>query len=430
MNAPERNLRIGHGQFDPLSGDLTLGGRSARLRPRTSVLLGYLLSHPDRVVGKDELMQAVWPDVVVTEDSLVKCVKEIRQALGEEGRDWIRTSPRQGYAFVGAPAAPLPAQPVPSPPAALPDRQRRFRVAAGAMAALVLVFAVGLVGWQQTDLSSTAYPTHSLVVLPVVNQTGDPARDNAVDDLTEALIDSLGTIHRATVIAPGTAFQYKGRAADARSIGRELKVRYLLAGTLRMNGDRTVLAARLVSTETAVLLLSQDFPLGPGGMPELREDVLDGVAITLGLRLVHAEAERSGRAEAIRAAETLSQARSILRWQPDAAGVAKARALLEEAVRDDPRLPLGWAMLASTYLHDARFNAEREQQLKRAAEAIARAVAIAPDSAAVRMIEGRVLYEQGSMPQALAAFERCIEINPSHAWAHGLKAAALVMLGR
>src|SRR3990167_5297931 len=109
MNAPgERSLRVGHGLFDPLSGELSLDGRTVKLRPRTAALLSHLVQHSDRAVGKDELLHAVWPDVVVTEDSLVQCVKEIRHALGEPGRDWIRTLPRQGYAFVARPGDPHP----------------------------------------------------------------------------------------------------------------------------------------------------------------------------------------------------------------------------------------------------------------------------------------------------------------------------------
>ena len=100
----ERLLQVGGGWFDPLAGDLTLDGETTRLRPRTAALLAYLVRHADRVVGKDELLQSVWSDVIVTEDSLVQCVKEIRRALGHAGHDWIRTVPRQGYAFVASPA--------------------------------------------------------------------------------------------------------------------------------------------------------------------------------------------------------------------------------------------------------------------------------------------------------------------------------------
>src|SRR5512133_1702647 len=101
MNAPgERTLKVGNGHFDPLRGELVLDGRILKLRPRTAALLSYFVQHPGRSLGKDELMRAVWPDAIVTEDSLVQCVKEIRQALGQAGHDWIRTLPRLGYAFV------------------------------------------------------------------------------------------------------------------------------------------------------------------------------------------------------------------------------------------------------------------------------------------------------------------------------------------
>src|SRR5512140_1984466 len=202
MNAPsERTLKVGDGLFDPLRGELVLDGRIVKLRPRTAVLLSYLVQHPGRTLGKDELMQAVWPDAIVTEDSLVQCVKEIRQALGGAGHDWIRTLPRLGYAFVAdSPEHPQPA-------GAQPARAVwRLPVALGLLA---LIF-VGVVAWRFVPglpSSSSSAPPRSFVVLPVVNQTGDPAQDRAAEDMTGAITDTFGR-GLLTVVAPRTACTY------------------------------------------------------------------------------------------------------------------------------------------------------------------------------------------------------------------------------
>ena len=103
MNAPgPRCYAFERFHFDPLRGQLTNGGTPIELRPKSLAVLHYLVAHPQRLVEKDELLAAVWGKVVVTEDSLVQCVREIRQALGDADQRIIRTIPRSGYMFVAA----------------------------------------------------------------------------------------------------------------------------------------------------------------------------------------------------------------------------------------------------------------------------------------------------------------------------------------
>ena len=143
MESRSGRLKVGSGWFDPVSGELSLDCQLTRLRPRTAALLAYLISHSDRVVGKDELLQSVWPKVVVTEDSLVQCVKEIRRALGPGRHDWIRTVPREGYAFVAVPeeAPVLPSTPTERSPRSL----KRFSIAALTVAVAAGAIALALI---------------------------------------------------------------------------------------------------------------------------------------------------------------------------------------------------------------------------------------------------------------------------------------------
>src|SRR5262245_47040761 len=78
---------------------LRRGGEDLRLRPKSFDVLRYLAEHPGRVVTKDELIQGVWPDIHVTDDSLVQCIGDIRQTLGDDAHKIIKTVPRRGYLF-------------------------------------------------------------------------------------------------------------------------------------------------------------------------------------------------------------------------------------------------------------------------------------------------------------------------------------------
>jgi TolB-like protein/DNA-binding winged helix-turn-helix (wHTH) protein/Flp pilus assembly protein TadD len=419
-------MQLGSGQFDAVSGELTLDGRTTRLRPRTAALLSYLITHAGRVIGKDELLRAIWPKVVVTEDSIVQCVKEIRRALGHGRQDWIRTVPREGYALVAPAAIPTDAP----PKSAARWSARQFAVAGAAV--VLMASAVGVVLLRGPDRVPDRKAL-SLVVLPVVNLTGDTALENDADEMTERLARSLSRLPGAFVIAPSTAFTFKGRAVDVRRVGSDLGVRYVLEGTLRRQKDSWLqLTVGMADSTNAMQLSSETFETPVKDASELRTDVVTRVAGSLGLRLVRLEAQRSQRVQGQPdATALLSRARAALRWAGQGEqGVTEARQLLEEAVRHDDGLAEAWALLAWTYLDEIRFRPGSEEDLLRASQAVDRAISLAPDNADALGAKARLQYNRAQMPQALSSFQRAIELNPSDPQWHAHSAATLIMLGR
>jgi DNA-binding winged helix-turn-helix (wHTH) protein/TolB-like protein/predicted Zn-dependent protease len=426
MNAPgERTLKVGHGLFDPLRGELVLDGRSVKLRPRTAVLLSYFIQHPDRSLGKDELMRAVWPDVIVTEDSLVQCVKEIRHAFGEAGRDWIRTLPRLGYAFV-ADSAPPPQQLAAQPAMA------RWRQMAGLVLLVLLVAgAVGWRFWPAPPAERTSAPPRSFVVLPIVNLTGDPAQDRAAQEMTEAITDTFGR-GLLRVVSPSTAATYKGEPVDVRSLGARLKVRYVVQGALRLDDSQPVLTLRMADTSTAVQLWQQELRIGPGWSQQLRED-LEGVTTEFIHEMRSADARHEGNPDAMKSAELERRARGLLRGPPATTETARqlqVQALLEEALRLHDQSASAWAVLAGAYLHDVHFSPDRARKLERAVAAAERSVKLAPTSVPAHIMRGWVHIEEGRWAQALKMFDRAIELNPKDAWAVASRGYGLLHAGR
>lgn len=426
MNTPgERTLKVGDGLFDPIRGELLLGGRTVKLRPRTAHLLSYLAQHPGRAVGKDELMRAVWPDAVVTEDSLVQCVKEIRQAFGEAGRDWIRTLPRVGYAFVADSPEHL------QRAAAQPATARwRLLVAVGLLAMVL----AGVVAWRfvpPSPDSGASAPPRSFVVLPIVNMTGDPAQDRAADDMTETITDTFGR-GLLTVVAPSTASTYKGQPVDVRTLGAALNVRYVVQGALRMDETQPVLTVRMADASTAVQLWQQDLRIGPGWSQQLRED-LDGITTAFINAMRTADARRSGNPDAIRSAELVSRARDLLRGPAATTETERwleVQALLEQALRLHDQSASAWAVLAFAYMHNIQFSPDRARKLKQAVAAAERSLEIAPTSDPSHITRGFVHMEEGRPALALGMFDRAIELNPKNAWAIVSRGYALLHLGR
>src|SRR5262252_6867223 len=115
--------------LDFARSSLRTADRNVELRPKAFEVLRYLVENADRVVSKEELIKAIWPNVIVTDDVVAHCVSEVRQAIGDGGQAIIKTIPRRGYRFAvpvlclaaNSAAAPQPALPTTDVPPAGPD---------------------------------------------------------------------------------------------------------------------------------------------------------------------------------------------------------------------------------------------------------------------------------------------------------------------
>ena len=203
--------------------------------PQVFDLLVHLIRNRDRVVSKDDLLEAIWQGRIVSEQTLASHINAVRKAIGDSGDEQrlIRTVPRKGFRFVAevkeareaaaSPvAAPPPAAPVATEPLALPDRP-------------------------------------SIAVLPFTNMSGDPARDYFADGMTEDIITELSRFRWLFVIARNSTFTYKDRAVDVKQVGRDLGVRYVLEGGVRQASERVRITAQLIDATTGAHLWADRF---------------------------------------------------------------------------------------------------------------------------------------------------------------------------
>src|SRR5437899_2197195 len=194
--------------LDTARNSLRAADREVALRSKCFELLRYLVENPDRLVTKEELLKAIWPNVVAADESLTHCVSEVRQAIGDSKQTIIATVPRRGYRFI-APVS---------------------RVATSAAAAPI--------------------DPPSVAVLPFAYLDGDPQQDYFSDGMTEDITTELSRFSELRVIARNSAFQYKGKAVDIRQVGRELGALYILEGSVRRSGDRIRITAQLIDATT------------------------------------------------------------------------------------------------------------------------------------------------------------------------------------
>src|SRR5208337_4675129 len=142
----------------------------------------------------------------------------------------------------------------------------------------------------------SAPPHLSMVVLPFANIGGDPEQEHFVDGVTESLTTDLSRIRGAFVIARNTAFTYKGKPLDAKTIGRELNVRYMLEGSVQRAGARMRVNVQLIDAETGNHLWAERFDKPLADLFDMQDEIVARLANALSAQLFAAEARRAEKA--------------------------------------------------------------------------------------------------------------------------------------
>ena len=156
-------------------------------------------------------------------------------------------------------------------------------------------FASRLMGASVAEDKLATAPRLSIVVLPFENLSGDKEQDYFADGITDDLTTDLSQLPDSFVIARGTAFTYKGKPGDAKQIGRELGVRYVLEGSVRRVGETITINAQLISTETGARVWADRFDGERSRLGQLQVEFVARLANSLGVEVVKAEALRAMR---------------------------------------------------------------------------------------------------------------------------------------
>lgn len=445
-------------ELDAQRRTLRRSGADVELRPLAFDALSCLVRHAGEVVTKDELVAAVWPGLVVTDDSIARCISDIRRALGDAEQKIIKTVPRRGYTLAvpveregprlatsepaglaGARTEAVPAGPGAIDPVPTPERgpsARRWALGAGAA---LLSVALAWSGWSMRRQSEVAAvrPGLSIVVLPLASDGGDSAQDRLAAALTDEITVDMSRIPDTFVIARATADSYRGRSVDPRQVGRELGVRYVLDGGMVRLGDALRLTLQLVDSESGRALWAERIDGEIPDLPALYRRVTGTVARSLDLKLQEVETARARARPAADLQDLLLQARWLLQFPratPDS--VLEARQLLERASVRDPGSAPAFALLAQTYNVDVAQRwlslrgATREQWLQHADRLSERAFQLDPADTRVVGVRATTLALAGRSDQAVELLERQIGLNRNDASAWFWLGYARCTLGR
>ncbi|MCV2361873.1 winged helix-turn-helix domain-containing protein [Paucibacter sp. DJ1R-11] len=276
---PEHALQIGDWLLDPSTGQLSrTDDEGLRLDARPLRLLVYLAGRAGETIGMDELLEQVWPGVVVTQDSVYQAITALRRALGDDSKQprYIATVPRLGYRLIAAvQTLPAPAEagldgntslaineemtPVTAPP------KRRTNVGL-ILSATLLSLAAGLAlfqlqPWRADGPAAAAQASapRPVAVLPFLDLSDKMDQEPFADGMSEQLIALLGKNSELRIAARSSVFAFKGKDIAPAALGQQLGVSHVIEGSVRLSGQTMRISAQLVRTSDGFVVWTESY---------------------------------------------------------------------------------------------------------------------------------------------------------------------------
>jgi DNA-binding winged helix-turn-helix (wHTH) protein/Flp pilus assembly protein TadD len=324
-------------------------GESSKLRPKTLEILRLLAGNAGRVLSKQQLMEAVWPNVHVGEDSLFQCIREIRAALGDDKRQVVRVISGRGYLFqaevtgaqateagvteAGVPAAPEIAS-VSGPKPAAPDTTAvatnsesakrysdfsRHRIAFASVAGLAILCTAVAVWMLRPGLIFARGPT-SIAVMPIADASNDPLVAQVAADVSGRLTDGLAKIENIRVLAQETGAP---------------KADFVVKGELQKNEQAWTIRTRMTNTATGEVTWTASYQVNPADtdLQMQQSRLAAGVGHALALRineLLNGDTRSAAKNKVV-----IEQATAHIN-QTSPERFQAAQAMLEKALAEDP----------------------------------------------------------------------------------------------
>ncbi len=447
-NSPRSEWQVGDWRVHPRQNELLRKGETARLEPKAMQVLVHLAERAGEVVGREELLSAVWPGVVVGDDTLTQAIIKLRKALGDDAHrpKFIETISKSGYRLIAPVERVGKALPAAQPRKSFLRRNRVAIAVAGGVVAIaigsLLVFpeiarTVGMPWPIVVDQTPARFPISLpiVAVLPLANLSGDPKRDYFTDGLTEDIIGALGRFSGLRVISRNSVEPFKTRPATPKAVRDELGVRYVVTGSVREADGRLRVAVELSDAEKGTVLWSDRLEGEGKAVFDIQDRIVKNIVGTLAVQVTGRETERAASKppEDLEAYDLVLRARALLE-NSDRVGNRRARELLAKALEKEPNYAEAHVVLANAEFNRSVFGWTENppEAMNRAIQLAQRAVVIGDQGAQSRAhgTLGRIFVTVGRLEEALAEADRAIELNSSDAAALDARAMTLLWLGR
>ena len=391
--------------------------------------------------------------ICLSEDAYRQVKGRLDLAVSDLGQTQLKNIAEPIRVFslrVGVPAQAKPAKPA-EPVTPVPSKKRSALMPlAAALPALLVLIGSG--AWWFLDANRPAAVASkapaeaarlSIVVLPFTNLSNDSAQDYFADGVTENLTTELSRLHNSFVIARNTAFTFKGKNLDAKAIGKELGVRYVLEGSVQRDANRVRVNAQLIDAESGAHLWADRFDDDVADLFKLQDEVVARLARTLQVELVSAEAQRSlhDRPQNPDAIDLTMRGLALLNQTMTKASHHEARDLFEQALALDPTNADALAGAARVDMSDYMYgwsdqSVDSVDLYARAIQRANQALLLNPDQAAAHYLKSTLIMfkaksnDAASANEVIAEAEATLRADPSFARAYHPMAVGEMLLGR
>ncbi len=275
-------------------------------------------------------------------------------------------------------------------------------------------------------------PRLSLVVLPFANIGGGVEQDYFVDGVTESLTTDLSRISGAFVIARNTAFAYKDKRIDARQIGRELNVRYVLEGSAQRSGDRMRVNVQLIEAESGAHLRAERFDKPVADLFDMQDEIVARLANQLSAEIVSVEARRAERTTDPDALDFTFRGFDWINKGVNPEYLARARECFDRSLEIDPEdvhAILGVVLVDAVFTQMYSFD-DLPGRIAAAEKLALRALSLSPRNPMGHYCMGLVLTFSNRAEQGIEELKQVLSLNPNLAFAHAHIGFAKIVLGR
>lgn len=411
-------IQIGRVVFDPVTRDLRDPvGQHIELRNKSSEVLSQLATQAGQILSKQILMDAVWPDVTVTDENVAQCVAEIRKAIGDKNHTLIETHVGKGYRLnTGSPIPRL-----------------RLLGSATLLVACVLVAVIATGIWWFADPDPLLDDKPRIAVLAFDDLSAGGDRGWLSDGIAEGVITELARYREFLVISRNSSFSFREQPTDVVEISTKLDADYIVEGSKQKSGNRLRVTVQLLSGRDGTHIWAHEYDADIGELFDVQSQIVRSISVQIGRELVW-NAPRAGGRNAVTAMDLFGQGNAAFK-ESTPESLAKAAALYQKSIDADPKQPFGYSGMATLIWHETSnpnvyADMPINELLNMGFEFANKAIEVDRDYYRSHIALGDLHAASGNFEDAFLSYIKAAELNPSSGEAMAIAAEPLLYMDR